>query len=100
MPLVGVTLQMIVMTELRGRKLQHLVWEAGGNEGLGVNMLRGFFTGGKLVYYNLSIHKGVFTPLVRNQIYKIRECDFEVWEACGFFHKDTPKHLRSPSRCF
>lgn len=39
------------MTELRGRKLQHVVGEAGGGEGPGDNMLKGLFTGEKLHFH-------------------------------------------------
>lgn len=54
MPLGVVGLQMIVRTELRGRKLQHAFRESGGKEGLGDNMLRGLFTGGKHCIYTFS----------------------------------------------
>lgn len=41
------------MTELRGRKLQHVVREASGEEGPGKkkDMPRGLFTGGKQCDY-------------------------------------------------
>lgn len=56
MPLGGVGPQVIVMTELRGRKLQHVVREASG-EGPDKkkDMPRGLFTGGKQCDYTFVL---------------------------------------------
>lgn len=56
MLLGGVGPQVIVMTELRSRKLQHVVWEAGGEEGPGKqkDRLSGLFPGGKQSDYSFG----------------------------------------------